>query len=87
MSRTGSTAPRTCHEQSILLGAAGVLGGVWPQFGVPAASGGSSCALRSPSCTVSEIVARQRLRFGWWSLALARSPFESSVPARWIRRG
>lgn len=81
MSRTGSTALGTCHEQSPLLGAAGVMGRFWPQFGVQAALGGSGCALGSPSCTALEIVTWWRLHFSWWSSALARSPFRSSMPA------
>lgn len=81
MSSAGSTAPGTCREQSPLLGAAGALGGFLPPLGVQAVSGGSGCAVRSPSCTMLEIVTGQRLRFGWWSSALTRSPFQSSVPA------
>uniref|UniRef100_A0A8C0BH92 Chromosome 1 open reading frame 43 n=1 Tax=Buteo japonicus TaxID=224669 RepID=A0A8C0BH92_9AVES len=65
VSCAGSTAPGTCHKQSPLLGAAGVLGRFWPQFTMQAALGGSSCALGSPFCTMLEIVAQWRLRPIW----------------------
>lgn len=76
MSCPGSPALGTCRPQSLSPGAASDLGG----FGCGwARRQHREAAARSPSRTMLELVAWRRLRFSWWSSALARSPSESSA--------